>query len=271
MPSGADAESHSMSIGLAAALSLVQVDTDTFRPLHVPIGQYIAYGGEVVAQAVRASALTVPEGWMPHSLHTYFLRPGTLDAHIVYHVERIRDGGSFAIRRITAEQNGKVQSIMSVSLSRTRPTDSAAPDRTDLPEPARCVAWDWGYKVLMEGRVAADDVVRWNSPLRFWVRPIGGSLSGPAGAHAAVAYMTDLSTGLSELVGGEISGGTLDHSVWFHAPTTWSDWLHVEIFPGTFRDGRGWYHGEVHDESGYRVASFTQEALAPHKKSERVC
>ena len=42
-----------------------------------------------------------------HSLHSYFLRPGDTSVPIVYDVERIRDGRSFATRRVVARQHGR--------------------------------------------------------------------------------------------------------------------------------------------------------------------
>ena len=42
-----------------------------------------------------------------HSLHSYFLRPGDTTVPIVYDVENLRDGRSFATRRVVARQHGR--------------------------------------------------------------------------------------------------------------------------------------------------------------------
>ena len=78
------------------------------------------FGGFVVAQAVHAATRTAPEGRRIHSLHGYFLRPGDAKAPAVYIVERLRDGGSFATRRVNAVQHGKTIFSMSPSASVTR-------------------------------------------------------------------------------------------------------------------------------------------------------
>ena len=72
---------------------------DTFRAISAtyPWGQ--VYGGQVAAQGLLAAGLTVDEAFVPHSLHAYFVRIGTWDEPIVYEVDRIRDGRSFATRR----------------------------------------------------------------------------------------------------------------------------------------------------------------------------
>ena len=40
-------------------------------------------------------------------MHSYFLRPGDTAVPIVYDVERVRDGRSFATRRVLARQHGR--------------------------------------------------------------------------------------------------------------------------------------------------------------------
>ena len=62
------------------------------------------FGGQVASQALRAATLTVPEDRRVHSMHSYFMRPGRPDTQLRLEVERIRDGRSFATRRVTAVQ-----------------------------------------------------------------------------------------------------------------------------------------------------------------------
>ena len=50
---------------------------------------------------------TVDPAYGVHSLHSYFLLPGDTSVPIVYDVERIRDGRSFATRRVVARQHGR--------------------------------------------------------------------------------------------------------------------------------------------------------------------
>ena len=56
-------------------------------------------------QALVAAQKTVGSEFHVHSLHAYFLRPGQL-LSIVYMVERLRDGTSFATRTVRAVQDG---------------------------------------------------------------------------------------------------------------------------------------------------------------------
>ena len=65
------------------------------------------FGGQVLAQSLVAAVRTVPERFACHSLHSYFLRPGDTKVPIIYDVDTIRDGRSFATRRVAARQHGR--------------------------------------------------------------------------------------------------------------------------------------------------------------------
>ena len=65
------------------------------------------FGGQVAAQALAAADHTVPTQYVVHSLHSYFLRPGDTSVPIVYDVDTLRDGRSFATRRVLARQHGR--------------------------------------------------------------------------------------------------------------------------------------------------------------------
>src|ERR1700733_4090205 len=63
------------------------------------------YGGQIVAQALKAASHSVPDAFAVHSLHAYFIRRGDASAPIRFEVDRIRDGRSFFTRRVVARQS----------------------------------------------------------------------------------------------------------------------------------------------------------------------
>src|SRR5512134_3951413 len=63
------------------------------------------YGGQIVAQALRAAALTVDPTYRAHSLHAYFIRLGDATEPIRFEVDRIRNGRTFCTRRVVARQS----------------------------------------------------------------------------------------------------------------------------------------------------------------------
>lgn len=92
-------------MGFAAMMQLAPHGPDTYvgsGPLYPWDG---LYGGQVVAQALRAAELTVRTGFAPHSLHAFFLRMGDAQEPVRFEVERLRDGRSFVARHVVARQS----------------------------------------------------------------------------------------------------------------------------------------------------------------------
>ena len=85
--------------GLVDLLRLEQLEHNLFRGQSRDIGAPAVFGGQVLGQALMAAARTVAPGQSVHSLHGYFLRAGDKAVPIVYDVDRIRDGASFATDR----------------------------------------------------------------------------------------------------------------------------------------------------------------------------
>lgn len=76
--------------------------------LLVPAGQRgRVFGGQIIGQALHAASLTAPDRKRVHSIHAYFLRAGRTDRPIVYLVDRVSDGRSFATRSVKARQAGE--------------------------------------------------------------------------------------------------------------------------------------------------------------------
>ncbi|KAK4575024.1 acyl-CoA thioesterase [Recurvomyces mirabilis] len=100
---------------------LEDIDPNLFtntRPLWHPPGARGIYGGAVIAQCLAAAQRTVPENFSVHSMHCYFVLNGNAEIPIIYHVEHVREGRSFATRTVQARQRG--QPIFTTTLSFTR-------------------------------------------------------------------------------------------------------------------------------------------------------
>src|SRR5205823_14671135 len=88
-------------------LDLEPIEVNIFRGLRPDEQRQRVFGGQVAGQALVAAGRTVEDGKQVHSLHAYFLRPGDPMVPILYEVDRIRDGRSFATRRVVAIQHGR--------------------------------------------------------------------------------------------------------------------------------------------------------------------
>src|ERR1700752_5443349 len=99
-------------------LDLEQLEVNIYRGgVFSPESGFLqrTFGGHVAGQSLVSAVRTVDPRYQVHSLHGYFLRPGDARERTVFIVERIRDGGSFATRRVNAIQHG--ESIFSMSAS----------------------------------------------------------------------------------------------------------------------------------------------------------
>src|SRR5947207_15764223 len=101
-------------------LDLEPIEVNLFRGRSPQSGWQRVFGGQVIGQALVAACRTV-ENRHPHSMHAYFLLPGDPKVPIIYEVDRIRDGKSFATRRVVAIQHGHAIFSMSVSFHNDEP------------------------------------------------------------------------------------------------------------------------------------------------------
>src|SRR6201986_1367250 len=124
-PSRNDNESHTMSKGLVALISILDlepIEVNLFRGNSPKTTWQRVFGGQGIGQAMVAACRTV-EGRLPHSLHCYFILPGDPQIPIIYQVERLRDGKSYSTRRVTAIQHGNA--IFSIMVSFHTPEPSS--------------------------------------------------------------------------------------------------------------------------------------------------
>ncbi|RKP07938.1 thioesterase-like superfamily-domain-containing protein [Thamnocephalis sphaerospora] len=96
---------------IEAFLELEEIEPNLYRSgtehLWLPPRARGVFGGQVVGQALAAATKTVSASFVVHSLHTYFLLAGDQAVPIIYHVQRVRDGKSFATRTVKASQKGR--------------------------------------------------------------------------------------------------------------------------------------------------------------------
>lgn len=114
-------DSHSPMEAVLELTHLSDINPNLFtntRPLWHPPGARGIYGGAVIAQCLAAAQRTVPENFYVHSMHCYFVLNGNAEIPIIYHVENVRQGRSFATRTVQARQRG--QPIFTTTLSFTR-------------------------------------------------------------------------------------------------------------------------------------------------------
>ncbi len=273
---------------LADILDLEAIEVNLFRGVSPNDGFPRIFGGLVIAQALLAAYRTVPER-ICHSLHAYFIRPGDVNAPVLYEVERARDGGTFTTRRVAAIQHG--EQIFNLACSFQTPEDgfehqspmpaAPAPDEVQTEgEFLRSLGDQVHPKMLAFLDKPRPIDIRWVDPQNMfkpvakpprkqvWLRaksPIGDSIKLQ---QAALAYASDMAFmetalrvhGLTWRTKG-MQSASLDHAMWFHRPTNFNDWhLFDQDCPSTSQ-GRGFIRGELYTQDGVLAASVAQECL----------
>jgi acyl-CoA thioesterase II len=274
---------------LVATLSLERIDDNLFTGTKGPEGWQRVYGGQVLAQALMAAALTVPEDRSIHSLHGYFLLAGDPKHDIIYDVERIRDGGSFTTRRVKAIQHGRAIFTMSASFQKAEdgfdhqtamppaPDPETLPDVKDLiqqfmtvlPENMRAY-WQREHpldiRLIDPSRYASRD--KRPAQQSIWLKTKSRLADCPRIHQAILAYASDFTLLDTALVAHgkmmfdrDIQLASLDHAMWFHRPFRADGWLlYVQDSPTAY-GSRGYCRGAIYDLDGRLVASTVQEGL----------
>jgi len=228
------------------------------------------YGGQVVAQALRAAALTVEGPYRAHSLHAYFIRPGDADEPIRFEVDRLRNGRSFVTRQVVARQSGGA--ILNLSCSFQADEDEADVQTGGLPDVPRPDSGgkDTSWGPLIERRNAGAPTP---GVARTWLRVVGPLDDDPVVHQCALAYASDDApmeaaithhpgwVGDDETDFAHFMTASLDHSVWFHRPVQGDAWHLYDLHSDGIRGGRGTSFGRVLTLDGTHVASIAQEVL----------
>ena len=276
---------------LVQLLSLERIEENLFRGQAEDLGWGRLYGGHVLGQALSAATQTVPPDRLVHSLHSYFLRPGSVSRPIVYDVDRIRDGGSFTTRRVVAIQGGKAIFNLQVSFHKDEPgfmhqdpiPEAPAPESLPsdqerarayadrIPEPLRDRALaDRPFEMKIVGPLPSDPLAPAPMPptKMMWLKTTG-ALPDDQGLHRwLLAYASDYGFvttalhphGVSWLT-PQMQIASIDHVMWFHQPFRMDEWLLHVIESPAAAGSRGVVRGRVFTRDGRLCASTAQEGL----------
>jgi acyl-CoA thioesterase-2 len=274
---------------LLRILDLEPLEHNLFRGRSPEEGWQRVFGGQVLGQALVAASRTVPASRTAHSLHAYFLRAGDPSIPIIYEVDRIRDGKSFATRRVVAIQHGHAIFSMSASFQVEEGGLDHQMPAPDVPPPEALVAEDELKRQFM---ASANEAVKryWQRERPIEIRPVSlrhyisrdrldpvqqvwfratGPLPDDPAIHKCVlAYASDLvliDTALHphgrSLFDRDLQVASLDHALWFHRPFRADDWLLYAMDSPAASGGRGFNRGAVFTRDGVLVASVAQEGL----------
>lgn len=279
-----------MTASISQLLDLELLDNNLFRSRHHRENfRKTLFGGQVLSQALIAAYNTV-ENRLPHSLHAYFLRPGTSESPVIYDVETVRDGRSLTSRRVVARQNGRPIFNMSTSFHSEEPGffhQPSMPSAIPMPEellktcspssaedhlpPHDCVPNQGAspFELLPIDGNPFTSKEELAPTTYFWMRSTESLPEAPIFHYCALAFASDLGLLATALLPHKATifdktlfAASVDHAVWFHSANFKADdWLLCESHSPWAGSSRGFARASVFTRDGTLVASTAQEGI----------
>tara|TARA_Y100000768_G_scaffold23595_1_gene15958 strand:- start:4205 stop:5017 length:813 start_codon:yes stop_codon:yes gene_type:complete len=252
-------------------MSLEKVNPVTFVGHSPEYNWGRVYGGQVVAQGLAAARMTVGPDLNVHSVHAYFIRGGDSSKEIKYEVDLLRDGKSFATRRVIAYQQDEAILNFSASfqLNEESPDVDHQIDLSGIPSPQDLESDNWSE--IMERRVVPSSEIPYGHGV--WLK-VNGKPTNNATNEEGIVFASDdvpfdAAVRLHPLYEGiwdgngdpPFFGASLDHAVWFHRSSSPFDW-HLHLHEGINHiNNRGLASGKIYSQRGSHVATVVQEIL----------
>jgi len=276
---------------LLSLLILEKINETEFNGVSKTIGGPNVFGGQVLAQAINAACRTITNKRVLHSMHAYFLEAGNLNIPITYNVSKVRDGGSFSVRRVTAHQKETTIFILSASFHKKEDGYNHQIQMVSgLKQPEDLLSWtdilhqfgDFLPKSL-KAFFSIDRPVEFKpveivNPLdrkdlpsfsHVWFK-LKGDASGLdlATKQQILTYISDYNILVSALNPhastahwGNTQTASLDHSMWYFRDFDFDDWLLYAMESPNASNARGFARGNIFTRDGKLVASVAQEGL----------
>ncbi|BBZ33818.1 acyl-CoA thioesterase II [Mycolicibacterium confluentis] len=280
---------------LLAVLDLRRADSsapgvETFFGSHPTKNPVRTFGGQMMAQAFVAGSRTVPANLPPSALSAHYIAGGDPEQDLEFSVVHLRDERRFANRRVDVTQNGALLGTALISyLSGGRGLEHNVemPDVTGpewLPKIDDLLA---GYEETVPLFVNASRPIEWrytNDPAwimrdkgaklphnRVWMKTEGPMPDDPVLHQAALVYSSDTTVLDSIITTHGLSWGhdrifavTMNHSVWFHRPFRFDEWVLYSTTSPVAAESRGLGTGHFFNEDGHVVATVVQEGIVKH-------
>ena len=279
----------SITQNLLDLLNVEKIDECLFQGQCTKLFGSHLFGGQILGQTLIAASKTTDRP--AHSLHAYFIRSGRTDIPVLYKVENLRDGKSFATRQVHAMQDGEV--IFSAMVSFAIPEQGLdyqipAPEypapETLLSEQERKILIQEDIPEFMRKLVMRQFDLRMhpvnpNNPFRpekseaqcadymQSFDQISGDFDCTMFHQAIVAYYSDynlLTTSLRphgvSYANGDVHSASLDHAIYFHQDFRVDEWLLYDMHATRSSQSRGLNFGQFWQKEQL-VCSVTQESL----------
>jgi acyl-CoA thioesterase II len=276
---------------LLAVLELRRVGDDLFIGAHPSKNPIRTFGGQMMAQAFVAASRTVKHGLPPSTLSAHFIAGGDPEQDLEFHVVRLRDERRFANRRVDVRQGDVLLASALVShMAGGRGSLEHGVEAPSVADPLSVPSIEdllVGYEETVPLFVAALKPIEWrytNDPAwvmrtkgerlphnRVWLTAKGAMPDDPVIHAAALIYSSDTTVLDSIITTHGLSWGfdrifavTMNHSVWFHRPVRFDEWVLYSTTSPVATESRGLGNGHFFDREGNVLATVVQEGIVKY-------
>lgn len=275
---------------LLAILDLRQIADDIYVGSHPSKNPVRTFGGQMMAQSLVAASRSLRHQLPPSALSVHFIAGGDPQKDLEFHITRLRDERRFANRRVDVMQNGQVLTSALVSYLAGGRSLEHGIEPPELPDPLSLPPIDEllrGYEEVVPHFASALRPIDWrytNDPTwvmrdkgekltynRVWMKTRGEMPDDPAVNAAALVYASDTTVLDSIITTHGLSWGwdrifavTTNHSVWFHRPIRFDEWVLYSTSSPVAADSRGLGTGHFFDQQGQLLATVVQEGIVKH-------
>lgn len=245
----------------------------------------------MMAQAFVAASRTVRTGLPPSTLSVHFVAGGDPSRDLEFHVVRLRDERRFANRRVDVRQGDVLLASALVShMDGGRGNLDHGVEAPTVAEPLSVPSIEEllvGYEETVPLFVEALKPIEWrytNDPAwvmrnkgdrlphnRVWLTAKGAMPDDPVIHAAALVYSSDTTVLDSIITTHGLSWGfdrifavTMNHSVWFHRPVAFDDWVLYSTTSPVAAASRGLGTGHFFGRDGTLLATVVQEGIVKY-------
>ncbi|KAF8004981.1 hypothetical protein HF325_000438 [Metschnikowia pulcherrima] len=206
------------------------------------------YGGNIVGQAVLVAIKSVPDGFTPHSIHSYFAKIVSETQPIGWEVDEISNGNNFCCRCVRAVQDGDVKFV--ATIPETLVSLDGSEHENDMHVTDRRAAWFV--------RLGLGDV----------------KITDPAFQFAALAVLSDsmFLTRIARVLRisdvdlndyAHYFSISMDHTIFFHdTDFDATEWMGFAFKAIRYSNGRFLLEAQMYNSARQHVATIFQEGLA---------
>jgi acyl-CoA thioesterase-2 len=228
---------------------------------------------QVLAQAIVAAAKSVPDKTVRRG-DGVFCRPVRANEPIEFTVDVVHAGRAFTTTVVTARQGARTCATITVLLD--VPADDVIRHPTTAPQSSPDQATEFvmpmlGRELRFVGLTDPNDPDEVGPPrIEAWLRydetpkrdDLARALLAHFTGHLSISTTMRAHPGIGTSMSHRtVSTAVIAIAISFHEPVAWDGWLLYDHESTAVGAGMSYVRGEIRDETGRLIASFTQDGM----------